>query len=450
MLYNFQILYLLTKGSCLSLITFFKVELLANYKKYLFIFLLFFFFYLILIYKADSLGSSSAADPLFFYSGLVFLVVLSKYTVGSLHKEERWSKCSPKAWPTIDVIIPAYNEGKVIYDTVSSVMASDYPKDKINIVLVNDGSSDDTQTYINAAIEDYGSGIITKVNFKKNRGKKEAMGAGIRRTKGEYIVFIDSDSVIVKNCLKEIIRPFYKSKNNIGAVCGQALPMNSSTNQLTMMQHIRYFNSFRTTKGLESLLGFISCCPGCCSAYKRTALEPILKSWLNQRFLGSKCTFGDDRSLTNFILKQGYDTVYNQKAIVYTMVPETIKKYSKQQLRWKKSWIRESLIVQSIAWKRNPLVAVLMFFESVLPIFAPLVVALLLHRTATIDQNYLINYLLWMFIFGTSIALYFKVQNIDEKNWLIPSLFGILVNILLVWQLPYALATSKDTRWGTR
>lgn len=434
----------------MSFIEFFKAELRANYKKYLFIFLLFFFFYLILIYKVESLGSTSAADPLFFYSGLVFLVVLSKYTVGSLHSSEMWSKYRPVVWPTIDIIIPAYNEGKVIYDTVSSVFASDYPKDKINIVLVNDGSSDDTLTYINAAILDYGTDIITMVNFKKNRGKKEAMGAGIRRTKGEYIVFIDSDSVIVKGCLKEIIRPFYKSKNNIGAVCGLALPMNSNTNLLTKMQHIRYFNSFRTTKGLESLLGFISCCPGCCSAYKRTALEPILNAWLNQRFLGSKCTFGDDRSLTNYILKQGYDTVYNQKAIVYTVVPETIKQYSKQQLRWKKSWIRESLIVQNIAWRRNPLVAVLMFFESVLPMFAPLVVVLLLHRTATISQNYLINYFLWLLIFGGSIALYFKVQNIDEKNWLKPALFGILVNLLLVWQLPYALATSKDTRWGTR
>lgn len=434
----------------MSFIVFFKAELRANYKKYLFIFLLFFFFYLIIIYKVESLGSTSAADPLFFYSGLVFLVVLSKYTVGSLHSAEMWSKYSPVVWPTIDIVIPAYNEGKVIYDTVSSVFAADYPKDKINIVLVNDGSSDNTLKYINAAIKDYGSDIITKVNFKKNRGKKEAMGVGIRRTKGEYIVFIDSDSVIVKGCLKEIIRPFYKSNNNIGAVCGQALPMNSNTNLLTKMQHIRYFNSFRTTKGLESLLGFISCCPGCCSAYKRTALEPILDAWLNQRFLGSKCTFGDDRSLTNYILKQGYDTVYNQKAIVYTVVPETIKQYSKQQLRWKKSWIRESLIVQNIAWRRNPFVAVLMFFESVLPMFAPLVVVLLLHRTATISQNYLINYSLWMLIFGGSIALYFKVQNIDEKNWLKPALFGILVNVLLVWQLPYALATSKDTRWGTR
>ena len=437
-------------GDALGFFRFFKDELRGNFKKYLFIFLLLLFFYLIIIYKVDSLGASDKSDPLFFYSALVFLVVLSKYAVGSLHKTERWSRYEPLEWPTIDIIIPAYNEGKVIYDTVSSVFAADYPKDKINIVLINDGSKDDTISYINDAIRDFGSDSITKINFKKNRGKKEAMGEGIRRTKGEYVVFIDSDSVIVKNCLKEIIRPFYKSKNNIGAVCGQALPMNSNENLLTKMQHIRYYNSFRTTKGLESLLGFISCCPGCGSAYKRTALEPILKPWLNQHFLGSKCTFGDDRSLTNFILKQGYETVYNQKALVYTMVPETMKKYSRQQLRWKKSWIRESLIVQTIAWRKNPVVALLMFFESVLPVFAPLVIGLLLHRTITISQNYFFNYILWMFIFGGSIALYFKVQNIDEKNWLIPSLFGFLVNIMLIWQIPYALATSKDTRWGTR
>jgi hypothetical protein len=115
----------------LDFIQFCKGELRGYYKKYLFIFFLLFFFYLIVIYKLGMLGASDKSDPLFYYSGLVFLVVLSKYVIGSLHQTERWSRCKPREWPSLDIIIPAYNDGKVIYDTVSSVFKSDYQKIKL-------------------------------------------------------------------------------------------------------------------------------------------------------------------------------------------------------------------------------------------------------------------------------------------------------------------------------
>src|SRR6185503_6194363 len=105
----------------------------------------------------------------------------------------------------------------------------------------------------------------------------------------------------------------------------------------------------------------VTCCSGCCSAYRKSYVDPILDEWRTQKFLGAQCTYGDDRSLTNFLLRQGYRTIYAPEALSQTIVPDTWSKFLKQQLRWKKSWTRESLIAAMFMWKRHPLAAISFF-----------------------------------------------------------------------------------------
>jgi len=417
-------------------------------------FVMFFFVYMIFLYKFESLTIIGKLSPtyaiLYLYCFLSFVLIAAKYSIGSMHSPNRWSKIRPYKWPTIDIIIPAFNEGRVIYDTVKSITAAKYPSDRMTITIVNDGSTDDTQKYINRAVSEFGKDKIRVIRFRKNRGKKEAMGEAIKRSNNEYIVFVDSDSVIDKQCLKEIIRPFYKKNSNIGAVCGLAMPMNGDENTLTKMQEVRYFNSFRATKGFESLFGFVICCPGCCSAYRRDVMNIILNPWLKQTFLGNKCTAGDDRSLTNFVLKEGYKTVFNQNAVAYTVVPNKLHKFSRQQLRWKKSWVRESYVVQSIAWQRSPLISLLMVMETLLPLLSPFVILILIYNGLVYDTSYAFRYIFWISIFGISIGLYFKIQNLEKRKWLKATIYSFVVNILLFWQLPYAIIRLRDNSWGTR
>src|SRR5690606_15856453 len=98
----------------------------------------------------------------------------------------------------------------------------------------------------------------------------------------------------------------------------------------------------------------------------------FLDEWLEQKFLGRNCTFGDDRSLTNFILRK-YKAVYSVEARAETVVPDTFRKYLKQQQRWKKSWVRETLIASSFMWKKSPLAALFSYMYVFIATFAPVV-----------------------------------------------------------------------------
>src|SRR3569623_1442790 len=140
------------------------------------------------------------------------------------------------------------------------------------------------------------------------------------------------------------------------------------------MQTLRYYIAFKVYKAAESIFGIVTCCPGCCSAYRRVYLMEFLDEWLHQKFFGAECTFGDDRSLPNFMLRK-YLATYSPEAKAHTVVPEDFGKYVKQQQRWKKSWIRETFIAASFIWKKN-LFAAVFFYTYVFLAFAGPVVFL--------------------------------------------------------------------------
>jgi hyaluronan synthase len=364
------------------------------------IFVLVFILGILTMYRVRVMSAAGGFDLFFLYSTLTFSTLLVRYVGSVFHLSDRWSEYAPAEWPAIAVIIPAYNEGPAVYRTIESIAQADYPADRLEVVVVDDGSSDDTGFHIAHAVRDFGQIGGQYLRFEQNRGKKEAMAAGIRASNADYLVFVDSDSSVDSQALKEIVRPFFKEPR-IGAVSGHALVANSEANLLAKMQEIRYLNAFRSAKALESLLGFVSCCPGCCSAYRRRALLPIMDAWLEQSFLGVKCTYGDDRSLTNFVLKDRWKTVYNQAAVVYTIVPDTLAKFNKQQLRWKKSWLRESVVVLSFAWRKNPLTAFLMIVDTVTPFFAPYIVVRALVVYSVTNRGALAVYLTGVVLFAT-------------------------------------------------
>ena len=102
------------------------------------------------------------------------------------------------------------------------------------------------------------------------------------------------------------------------------------------MQAVRYFVAFRVCKAAESIFGAVTCCSGCFSAYRREAIAPVLERWENQRFLGRPATYGDDRSLTNFVLRD-WNVRYDELARSRTIVPAHFRLFLRQQLRWKRS-----------------------------------------------------------------------------------------------------------------
>jgi hyaluronan synthase len=432
-----------------TLMEYLAVELTERGPVHLSVFGLVFILAILAAYRVRAMSAASAFDALFFYSTLTFTTLMVKYVGSVFHATGRWSRYAPEEWPKADIVIPAYNEGRAIYDTIKSIARADYPAERLNVIVVDDGSSDDTGLHIANAARDFDGVNILQVKFAENRGKKEAMAFGIRHSSSDYLVFIDSDSAIDPQCLKEILRPFFKDPG-IGAVSGHALVANADANLLAKMQEIRYLNAFRSAKALESLLGFVSCCPGCCSAYRREAIVPIMEPWLDQSFLGVKCTYGDDRSLTNMVLKSRWKTVYTEKAIVYTIVPDTLSKFNKQQIRWKKSWLRESVVVLSFVWRKNPLTAFLMIVDTITPFFAPVVILNVLVVYALTNHGALMTYVIGVVLFATSLGLFYRIHGGRRDRWWSGAMFSSLVALGTFWHLPYALATLRDSKWGTR
>ena len=148
---------------------------------------------------------------------------------------------------------------------------------------------------------------------------------------------------------------------------------NLQHNVLTRMQAMQYYVAFRIYKSAEALFGSVMCCSGCFSAYRRDAVVPVLDAWLGQTFLGQPSTFGDDRSLTNFVLHR-WRVLYAPDARATTNVPEHLKQFLRQQLRWKKSWLREIPRATRAVLHKHPIMVTMFILSIVLPLLAPQVV----------------------------------------------------------------------------
>ncbi|MDD5669721.1 MAG: glycosyltransferase, partial [Candidatus Omnitrophica bacterium] len=349
-------------------------------------------------------------------------------------------------YPTISIVIPAYNEGKTIRETIVNALSSGYPMDKLEVITINDGSKDNTLEVMREMAKEFSS--VRIINFEQNRGKREGMAAGIKEAKGEFVVFVDSDSYLTKGSLYQIIQPF--TDRNISAVSGHTDVENRDVNGLTRMQGVWYYIMFRIFKAGESVFSTVSCCPGCFSAYRRTTLLRVLDDFTGQTLFGVKCTFGDDRSLTNMILGKGGRVIYHSGAIATTIVPENIKQYLRQQLRWKRSWGRESLTVAShFMWKRNPVMGVTYYISLFVALFSP--VAIFFHL---IWDPYFNGISVWPYILGVNLiplllSLYYLKQT---HKW--DFVFGLAYMYLYIFFLGplnyYAFLTMDNNVWGTR
>ncbi|HEX2118956.1 MAG TPA: glycosyltransferase family 2 protein, partial [Acidimicrobiales bacterium] len=315
----------------------------------------------------DLTFATLSRDPLFAtYSIAVVLYVLGRFVVAMFYRPT-----PDKGFrPTVSIIIPAFNEEEGIVGTIASCIAIDYPAHLTEVIAVNDGSTDGTWERILEAKARWPQ--VYAIDLGRNYGKRGAMAEGIRRARGEVLVFVDSDSYLDADAVTAIVQPF--ADERVGAVVGHAEVRNASVNWMTKMQQVRYYSAFRVIKGTESMLsGTVTCASGCCAAYRRSTVLPLLEEWEFQTFLGRPATFGDDRALTNRILNR-HRVVYQSSARAETVAPERPRVFFRQQLRWKKSWLRESMQVVRYFWRKNPVAAVFTYASIAFPFMAPWVV----------------------------------------------------------------------------
>lgn len=390
--------------------------------------------------KWDNMRFFWYSPSFYLYSFVVGAYFISRFAICRFYKPPRYVEGYT---PSVSIVISARNEEAAIEATIDSCYAVDYPLDKIEVIAVDDGSTDGTPQAIERAMAKYPH---LKARSIPPSGKRDGMATGVRLATGEIVVFVDSDTFLYPDALRHIVSGFQDL--GVGAIAGNTEVSNARVNTLTGLQDVRYHLSFRLMKASESVFGCVSCCPGCLSAYRREYLVAVLDDWLKQTFLGAKATFGDDRSLTNYIWRN-YQVLYNERAVCSTLVPETWQRYMKQQVRWKKSWLRETLIAARFAWKKHPVGALSFYVAAVCSLASPFMVFRAIIHSFVQPDAVLLYYFVGLLMLGLSQCLFVYLFR-PSTNWLLGMLLVAAQVILMGPQTYYAMLTMRKNHWGTR
>jgi hyaluronan synthase len=410
---------------------------------------------LVVIYLKSRSSIALVGDPLLFvYTVGITMFQLSRLMSAILYRRTNHHYLAPPAnsaveayEPPVSFVIPCKDEEDAIAHTVAKCFEAHYPKDKLEVIVINDGSTDGTIDILHDLQQHYDRLVV--VDWKENRGKRQGMAEGIRRAKGEIIIQLDSDSYLSPETFRNLVHPFRNPE--IGAVCAHADPANADTNWLTRMQAAYYFVSFRILKAAESTFMTVFCCSGCSSAYRRSIILPVLDRWLAEKFLGLPVTWGEDRALTNWVLRQNYRTIYSEQVHAHTICPDTLKKFLKQQIRWKKGWLVNSIFASTFIIRRDPFVAFTYFFPLfVISLITPFIAVKSLILGPILRGTLPLYYISGVFLMSFIMTLYYRWISRENKYWPFVFVWSAVNMVFLSFVLFYSVATIQNRKWGTR
>src|ERR1700730_16868110 len=259
---------------------------------------------------------------------LAFRAQLSKTTTQSYDSS---------AWPSVSILVPAYQEAENIESTLRSLAELEYPR--YEIIVVDDGSSDETFEKAHKFSGKSGSGTVAVLR-KDNGGKWSALNLAFKHAKYEFILCVDADSRLSRDALQLLV-PHLRDPR-IAAVCGQVTVRNR-VNMITKLQALEYVIAIGGLRTAQSHLGSVMVVPGPIGLYRRSNLEQITK--LSGKFAEhvkpghvagplSDETFAEDFQLSLTTLALNGRIVYEPRAIAYTRAPENILSLIDQRYRW--------------------------------------------------------------------------------------------------------------------
>lgn len=253
-----------------------------------------------------------------YFSIFLLLVYFDKK---ELFKKER-SSINPPKEPLVSVLIPAYNEEKTIIKTLESVHSINYPKEKLEVIIINDGSEDNTKKVVKAYIKD-------KPNFKlishQNKGKAASLNRGLKMIKGEFFACLDADSIVGHLTLKKMLSLYYKENNSKLAIITPAMKVYKPKNVLQRIQWLEYIVIIliaRITSQLDSL--YVA--PGPFSLYRTGIIRKL--GGFDEKNITEDQEIAYRVQRHQYLIKQCFD------GFVYTVAPKKIKTFYNQRRRW--------------------------------------------------------------------------------------------------------------------
>lgn len=347
------------------------------------------------------------------------------------------------------VVLPIYNEKKEIVD---KVIRSILKQKEVDLELfVIDDYSDNREELMKEVYSFYDNDPrVTIFYADRNQGKRHSQKMGFDAAQKEYIVTIDSDNILHEPFAIQRLLRHFKTNGRVGAVTGNVGVENKTTTFLTRLISYRYWFSFNQEREAQSLSGVVFCCSGPFSAYKKSIIDKIKEKYVSQVFFGKNCTYGDDRHLTNLVLERGYQTIYARDAEAATYVPETMKGYLKQQVRWNKSFYRELLWSGKLMFSKPIYFMYELLMQTMLP-FLLLGAILILGYQIFFQHHYQLLFFYFLILLGMSlIRIVYAIYRTKDRNFFLFLLYGFLHVALLLPTRLYALATLNNTKWGTR
>lgn len=378
--------------------------------------------------------------------GYIYLGILLGYTwilfiilfIGDMRKK-RYQKYDGER---ITVVMPCYNEEpELLRRAIESILKA---KGNKELVVVDDGSTND----VGPLLDHFSSIGVRVMRFERNKGKRKALHTFIKGlTDSDFVVTVDSDTILDKDALIRVVEPL--KDNDVGASTGDVRLINEKENWLTGMIALYYWIGLHIYKQAQSNVGNVVCCSGCLAAYRASLMKEVIDEFLNQRFYGEQCTHSEDRHLTNLILKRGYKVLFVPEAISYTHSPSTVWGFMKQQQRWKRGYIRESVYTLTYAWKTRPF----LFFQILLwDLTAPFFtfgMRLAVILTVILSPAFFVVYILPAWILFMITRYIFVVLKAPR---FIPYMFVYMIfyEMLMYWMNIYALFTVRNKSWVTR
>ncbi len=248
----------------------------------------------------------------------VFLLITYLEVRGDIKRENALIAQGPKRFPTMTVIIPCFNEEKTVAATIESVLALDYPQDKISFILIDDGSKDGTLAVLNS----YKHLPNVEVVTKPNGGKHSAVNLGIDMTTTELVACLDADSFVTPETLRNMV-PYFDDPE-IKAVV-PSIKVHEPKNMLQSMQKNEYRWGVFLRRMLSSM-GALYVTPGPFSTFRTS----VFRELGNYKF----AHLTEDMEMAMRLQKHGYKFVNSHSAHVYTVTPPTIRRLMIQRVRW--------------------------------------------------------------------------------------------------------------------
>lgn len=416
---------------------------------------------LVLAYGMGVLGSTA----LIFYLAYARYADLADPTISRVR--DRAGAAPLPAVPDVTLIVAAMNEITVIDQCVASMTLSDYPS--LQVIVVDDGSDDGTRERLRELtfVHDF-----TLVEMPGRSGKKRALVAGLRHATGDVIAFTDSDCVLAPDALRRCVASLV-AHPGLGGVSGHARALNPEGSLLSRIQDTWYEGSFRVSKAAESTFGSVACVSGPLAVFRREAIWNYLPAWAEDRFLGAEFKFATDRQLTGYVLGQKWvgrelkaqhrdspftavdhperewSVGYVQSALVWTVVPESVRAFLKQQVRWKKSFVRNLCFTGRFMWRRGPGPSVLYYGHAIWVTAAPLMAVRHL-VVAPLEGLWLLTalYLAGVLVKGGIWGAAYALDNPGDPRWRYRPLMSLISSVCLSWLLPYSLLTIRRGTWS--